>query len=98
MKQTLLAKLSGLSQPTMSDLINKDGTGTQHIAKIAHLLGVRALWLDTGEGPRYEADFFLDDREVEIIEMWRKFPAESQRLVLAQFRAVLDAAEDRGRS
>jgi len=90
--QVGLAKLVGVSQPTISGLVNIEGTGSQHIAKIAHLLGVRALWLDTGEGPRYEADFFLDENEAELIELWRKYPPESQRLLMAQFRALKDSA------
>lgn len=97
-KQAGLAKLAGVAQPTISDLLNKPGTGSQHIAKIANALSVRALWLDTGKGPRYEADFFLDSAEKEIISMWREFPPESQRIVRAQFRAVLDSAEDQAQS
>lgn len=96
--QTELARLSGISQPTLSDLANKPGTGSQNIAQIAHNLGVRALWLATGEGPRYESEFFLDGVEAELINIWRKFPPTSKRTMLAQFRAVLDALEDPGRS
>lgn len=96
--QTELAKLSGISQPTLSALIRVDGTGSQNIAQIAHNLGVRALWLATGEGPRYESDFFLDGAESELISIWRKFPPASQRSMLAQFRAVLNSLEDPAQS
>lgn len=91
--QAQLAEKVGISQPTLSDLINVPGTGSQHIARIAHYLNVRALWLDTGEGPRYESDFFLSPTESEIISIWRKLPAESQRLILAQFRAVAETSQ-----
>lgn len=96
--QTELAKLSGISQPTLSALIRVEGTGSQNIAQIAHNLGVRALWLATGEGPRYESDFFLDGAESELISIWRKFPPASQRSMLAQFRAVLNSLEDPAQS
>lgn len=96
--QTELAKLSGISQPTLSALVNVAGTGSQNIAQIAHNLGVRALWLATGEGPRYESDFFLDGFEAELIAIWRRFPPSSQRTMLAQFRAALAAQEDPGQS
>lgn len=96
--QTELARLSGISQPTLSELANKPGTGSQNIAQIAHNLGVRALWLATGEGPRYESDFFLDGTESELIKIWRSFPPSSQRTMLAQFRAVLTELQDQAQS
>lgn len=96
--QAEIAKRAGISQPTYSDLENKPKTGSKHIAKIAHVLGVRALWLDTGAGSRKESDFYLDTTESELIEAWRQFPPESQRLIITQFRAVLDSLEDQDQS
>jgi len=59
--QAQVADYAGIKQPTYSELETVEGKGSQYIARIAHFLGVRALWLDTGEGPRYESDFYLDD-------------------------------------
>lgn len=96
--QTSLAKRVGVSQPTMSDLCNIEGTGSTKIVEIAHLLGVRPLWLATGRGARYESETQLDDEEIEIITMWRKFPKDSRRILKAQFQAVLSSQTDLGQS
>lgn len=92
--QREVADRAGISQPTYSALEGKDGTGSKHLPKIAEVLGVRVRWLYSGEGPRYKGDLELTEAEEDIIAMWRSFPDDSKRLILAQFRGLL--AQDAG--
>lgn len=50
--QAQLAAKVGIAQPTLSELERGDSAGTGNIATFASILGVNALWLETGKGPR----------------------------------------------
>lgn len=50
------------------------------------------MWIITGEGAKYE--MHLSEAELEIIESWRSFPEESQRMIIAQQKAFLASLAD----
>lgn len=52
MTQATLAKKVGISQGALSGLEIGDSQGTTLLASMAAALGVSALWLETGKGPR----------------------------------------------
>jgi len=52
LSQKDLAAKVGISQPTLSELERGDSRGTTSIATMAAALGVNALWLETGRGPK----------------------------------------------
>lgn len=95
--QGQVAEKAGITQPTYSDLENKVKTGSKHIAKIAHVLGVRALWLDTGKGPQVDVGSLLhtpdgatQEDEIEIIRTYRVL----MNLSPAQRGMILDLAAE----
>lgn len=90
LKQVDIAKYIGVSPPTVSELVRGESQSSTHLPKIARLLGVRALWLDTGQGPRYESADELSAEEALLLGYFRKVPPESQRIILAQMRAIRD--------
>lgn len=47
-----LAKFSGMSYSALADIENDRQHSTTRLHKLAERLGVRASWLETGEGPR----------------------------------------------
>ncbi|WP_019102553.1 helix-turn-helix domain-containing protein [Chromobacterium haemolyticum] len=88
--QGRLASEVGITQPTVSDLERGDSDGTKHIVSIAKALGVRARWLETGEGEMLsnsvEADSdeelvktLADKGEAYVIEFIRKLLDETKR-------------------
>jgi transcriptional regulator with XRE-family HTH domain len=50
-QQQLAAKV-GIQQSTLSELENGESAGTGYVATMAAVLGVSALWLETGKGPQ----------------------------------------------
>lgn len=53
LSQQALAKAVGMRQPTLSALESGKTQSTSLIASFASKLGVNALWLETGRGPKY---------------------------------------------
>ena len=53
MSQTALGKAIGKSQSAIAALETGRNQGTTHIAKIADVLGVSPMWLETGQGEMY---------------------------------------------
>lgn len=53
LSQQALAKAVGMQQPTLSALESGKTQSTSLIASFASKLGVNALWLETGLGPKY---------------------------------------------
>lgn len=92
--QAEVARKVGISQPTYWALENKPDTGSKHLRKVADAIGVRVRWLDTGEGPRYKGELELSQAEEDIILIFRKFPAPSQKMMVAQLKAALSASLD----
>lgn len=93
LRQKDIADHIGIKPGSMSELFTGKSQSSKHLPKIAKLLGVRALWLDTGQGPRYESSGELSQSESEVLAYWRKFPPESRRIILAQMQAFLDATK-----
>lgn len=52
MTQPVLAALVGMSQAAISELETGASTTTGYTARLAAALGVVALWIETGRGPR----------------------------------------------
>jgi transcriptional regulator with XRE-family HTH domain len=52
MSQKALADKIGIKQPSLSQLESGESHRTTYISRIATELGVNALWLETGRGPR----------------------------------------------
>lgn len=50
--QNQLALKSGVKQPTISELERGDSQSSGSLAQMAAALGVNALWLETGKGPK----------------------------------------------
>lgn len=56
LSQIELEKRSGVSQSAISDLERGKSAGSTSVAGLASVLGVRALWLETGKGPKNDAE------------------------------------------
>lgn len=54
--QKQLAKAAGISQPLVSELESNRYSGTANMVMLAHVTGVRPLWLERGRGPRMASD------------------------------------------
>lgn len=54
LSQQRLATMSGVSQSTISDIERGRNKGSTEAARLASTLGVSALWLSTGRGPRQD--------------------------------------------
>lgn len=54
LSQDRLAQLSSTSQSTISDIERGRNTSSKELPAIAAVLGVSALWLSTGRGPRHD--------------------------------------------
>lgn len=54
--QKQLALKAGIRQPTLSELESGDSKTTGSLAQMAAALGVNALWLETGKGPKRPDD------------------------------------------
>ena len=53
LSQKALAEDVGITQPSLSQLENGESKSTSYTAAIAAKLGVNALWLETGKGPKH---------------------------------------------
>lgn len=51
--QRELAKAAGIKQPVISQIESGANLQSAHIAKLAHICGVEALWLAEGKGPKH---------------------------------------------
>lgn len=91
--QSQLAERAGVKQSTISALENKEGTGTKYIARIAQILGVNAYWLETGQEPKRPSGLILSPEELQVIEIWRGFPLEVKKVMLAQWKGALSAIQ-----
>ena len=64
--QKALADSIGMAQATLSQLETGSSAGSTLLASIATKLGVRALWLETGKGPRKEEQTIIDYEETAL--------------------------------
>jgi SOS-response transcriptional repressor LexA len=54
--QDEVARAIQITQPTYSELETGKSLGSKHLAEIAHLFGVNALWLASGKGQKHAHD------------------------------------------
>jgi hypothetical protein len=52
--RTELARIIGMPTSALQTLEETPQNNTKYLARLAQFFGVRALWLETGEGPKYE--------------------------------------------
>lgn len=100
--QVELAARVGMKQSTLSDLELGKSAGTTNLAVVASVLGVNALWLETGRGERVavvakglttdEKRLIVDTpEEMRILTAFRL----ADQVALDTFNAVADAVFDR---
>lgn len=105
--QGQLAAKVGIRQPTLSDLENGESTSTTYLATIAAALGVSALWLETGKGPKVPEAAVNDESDelekiTQLMMLYRDATAGGRELILSTARnvakrssvAFIDAAAD----
>jgi transcriptional regulator with XRE-family HTH domain len=85
MSQGKLGQAVGMSQPSISDLEKGESATTSFTASIAAALGVSALWLETGRGPRKGAPA-PDSPEIEkiilLISLYKDASAAGRATIL----------------
>lgn len=88
LSQKHVADRIGIKQPTLSALETGDSSGSIYTASLAAVLGVNALWLETGRGP--EKPELLNDNQAfdEIIELIQYYKNAN----LVGRATILDAA------
>ena len=88
MPQGKLGELIGMSQSAISELESGESAATSFTASIAAALGVSALWLETGRGPK-KGVVSDDSAEIERIILLISLYKESSP---SGRSAILDAA------
>jgi transcriptional regulator with XRE-family HTH domain len=91
MSQKDLAAKIGIKQPSLSELETGESTGTTYLARIASVLGVNPLWLETGKGSRDAADAPASGSMAGMLELKAETASELKMLV------VYRSANDRER-
>lgn len=90
--QAQLAKKTGISQPTISDLERGEQTKSAYTTQIAHACRVSPLWLATGRGDMdatEEEEMPLSDDETRLLAILRSLPPTMQEQILANAVQVL---------
>ena len=88
MTQQQLASKSGIKQAALSELETGESAGSKYLASIASALGVSALWLETGRGPRSSG---IEDERRKDAHMILAYDDEARLLDLYR------RTDDRGR-
>jgi transcriptional regulator with XRE-family HTH domain len=78
--QTELGTKVGLRQSTISELEKGDSAGTAYLASIASVLGLSALWLETGKGPKYPIKS-ITPKEMLLIAAYRDATEEGKTFI-----------------
>lgn len=86
--QKEVCRLSGIKQPSYSDLENIEGSTSRYLVAIAQALGVRAEWLQNGKGPQRAS--YADDpaKDEEISWLWSQIAEEDRPLLIQMLRAA----------
>lgn len=94
--QVTLAQQAGIGQGTIAQLESGRVIGSRHLPVIAAALGVSALWLATGNGPR-DGDTppvnfqpAQPDRLAELLRIYDNLPESKQAVLLAVAKALAD--------
>ena len=85
MTQQELCTKVGMRQSTLSELERGDSASTTLIASFAHALGVTALWLETGKGPKYPtlpAGMGELDAVIELMDLYYRSSSSGRALIL----------------
>jgi transcriptional regulator with XRE-family HTH domain len=80
MGQTELGKKAGMSQSALSEVENGDSASTSKLPSIAAALGVNALWLETGKGPKH-AIKNISARELQLVIAYREASDEGRTFI-----------------
>lgn len=95
LSQGQLAKKSGLNQGTISDIEN-DHQGSAYAPELAAALGIEALWLKTGQGPRKRSEGRVDqealkDALVAVLRVTgtKESPERIAKLAAALYEAAI---------
>ena len=95
--QAQLAKKTGISQPTISDLERGEQKKSAYTTQIAHACRVSPLWLATGRGDMdatEEEEMSLSDDEVRLLGMFRGLPQDFQQHVMANAVQIFEMFSD----
>lgn len=95
--QAQLAKKTGISQPTISDLERGEQTKSAYTTQIAHACRVSPLWLATGRGDMdatEEEEMPLSDDEVRLLGMFRGLPQDFKQHVMANAVQIFEMFSD----
>jgi transcriptional regulator with XRE-family HTH domain len=80
MTQTDLRKKAGMSQSALSEVERGDSASTSKLPSIAAALGVNALWLETGKGPKH-AIKNISARELQLVIAYREATDEGKTFI-----------------
>lgn len=85
MTQQRLAEVSKVAQTTIASIENGRNQGSTKIPKLAACLGVEALWLAEGEGPRHRneaketvAPYVLSAIESDLVSLFSRLTPRQQ--------------------
>lgn len=97
LNQTELAGKIGARQSVIGMLESGARKKTAYLTKIAQVLGVSAVWLDSGEGPRNlvaepDPPSYLPDEESRLLRAFRIAPPNLRRNLLRQADGILEDA------
>lgn len=102
MTQQDLAKKAGCSQGLLANIESRMQKSSSFVPQIAEALGVSALWLAKGKGPKHVdqtenvANMIgrLSEREAVLIQGFRAMGEEGQDLMLYQAQRAIDAQRE----
>lgn len=80
MTQGELAAKVGVKQPTLSELERGDSASSAHLPAIAAALGLNALWLQTGKGPKHPVSS-ITPKEMLLITAYREATDEGRTFI-----------------
>lgn len=94
MTQAELGQKAGLAQSMISEIEKGAYADSARTAQLAHVLGVRAIWLAEGKGMRGEQEAVLAEDEVELISLYRAIDKDTRPALLARARSLIRAIEE----
>jgi len=83
--QIELAKATGIAQATLSGLEKGDFKSSGYVASLASVLGVSALWLETGKGPEKHGSSNDEkdlDGVMELLAMFKESTELGRKFIL----------------
>lgn len=80
LSQKELAAKVGIKQPTLSELERGESSSSARLPAIAAALGVSALWLQTGKGPKYPINS-ISPKEMLLVVAYRDATEEGRTFI-----------------